>query len=53
MQPAQEDELHPEHDEPDEASEPPFSLLPAMPNADIFLSGFAHPHFGQITSALP
>jgi hypothetical protein len=53
LQVEQDDELHPAHDEPDEASEPPFSLAPAMPNMDIFLSGLAQPHFGHITSVLP
>ncbi len=53
MQVEQDDELHPEHDEPEAASEPPFSLAPAMPNMDIFLSGLAQPHLGQTTSAAP
>jgi hypothetical protein len=52
LQVEQDDELHPAQDEPLEASEPPFSLAPAMPNMDIFLSGFAHAHFGQTTSVL-
>jgi hypothetical protein len=45
--------VQPEQDEPDEASDPPFSLFPAIPKADIFLSGFAHLHFGHATIALP
>ena len=41
--------MQPEHDDPEDESEPPFSLVPDMANADIFLSGFAHPHFGHAT----
>jgi hypothetical protein len=45
----QEPEVHPEHEGPDDAREPPFSLEPAIPKVDIFLSGFAHLHFGHAT----
>ena len=45
--------MQPEQDEPEEASEPPFSLVPAIPKVDIFLSGLAHLHFGHSTCALP
>jgi hypothetical protein len=49
LQLAQEPDVQPEQDEPEDASEPPFSLFPAMPNADIFLSGLAHLHLGHAT----
>ncbi len=45
--------MQPEQDEPEEAREPPFVLSPAIPKVDIFLSGFAHLHFGHSTCALP
>jgi len=47
---AQDDDEHPAHDEPEEESDPPFSLVPDMANADIFLSGFAHLQFGHSTT---
>jgi len=49
LQVAHELDVQPEHDEPEDASEPPLSLVPAMPNVDIFLSGLAHLHFGHFT----
>ena len=44
--------MQPEQDDPDDASEPPFSLAPAMPKVDIFFSGLAHLHFGHSTCVL-
>ena len=41
--------MQPEQDDPDDASEPPFSLVPAMPKVDIFFSGLAHLHLGHST----
>jgi len=52
LQVAQELDVQPEQDDPDEAREPPFSLVPAMPNADIFLTGLAHLHLGHATLVL-
>ena len=44
-----EDDVHPEQEDPDEDSDPPFSLFPDMPKVDIFLSGFAHWQLGHST----